>query len=95
MLKTILYVSVLLVLAGCGNTNGDNEQDQTVGTTTDNADIEQTDKNINEAEDTGYRFIDNSEYVENMTAVEDEIREQWESETYTIESPLVVVNLMK
>jgi len=90
MFKTILYFSLLLVLAGCGNTNGDNEQDQTAGTTTD--DVEQTDENISESEDTGYHFTDNSEYIENVATVEDEIREQWEADTYTIESPLITVN---
>jgi len=93
MFKTFIYFSLLLVLAGCGNvTNGEDSEQQTEETTSEDVEAEQADNRNEALTDTGYHFIDNSEYIENVTAVEDEIREQWEADTYTIESPLISVN---
>ena len=86
MLKKLLYASLVLTLVGCGPNESQEVENETTEATTE------TEQRAGETEDTGYRFIDNSEYIEEITGVEDEIKEQWEADTYTVDSPLVVVN---
>ena len=88
MFRTILYFSLLLTLASCSKAE-ENENNQ-IEEPTENVEAEPEEEEA--LTDTGYEFVDNREYIEEITAVDDEIKEQWAADTYTADAPLVVVN---
>ena len=97
MSKLFLLFSLVFVLAACTDEPEMTEPDQTeieeAENTTESETVEDSEREEALAyEDIGYELVDDSEYIEELTVVEDEIREQWEADTYTEESPLVVLN---
>jgi arylsulfate sulfotransferase len=87
MFKKLLYTGVVLTLVGCANTS-----EPTQDVTEDDVNEEQTEEASSEVKDTGYRFIENTELMEQVEASEDAIREQWDADTYTAEAPLVALD---
>lgn len=93
MLKKLLYTSFVLTLVGCANTGGESADNQAENEASqEQSETAQTEEAGAALEDTGYRFIENTELMDQAVAAEDAIREQWEAETYTAESPLVVLD---
>ena len=100
--KYFLYFSLLLTLAGCTtNENTENQtetEEPTEETTETENEVAESEEDAETGEtrepltDTGYRFNDHSEFMEELISNEDDIREQWEADTYSAESPLVVVD---
>ena len=86
MLKVILSLGLALILAGCGSTSEDNNENQSTGNTateeaTENVEQSENDEvseGKSEDEDIGYRFIENTDFLEEQAAKENEIRKEWE-----------------
>lgn len=100
MLKVILSLGLALILVGCGSTSEDNNENQSTGNTateeaTENVEQSENDEvseGKSEDEDIGYRFIENTDFLEEQAAKENEIRKEWENGTYPPDAPLVVVD---
>lgn len=99
MLKKLLFAGLILTLVGCANDGDTQTEEQTEGevtqeqTETSKVDTTETDREDGtEENDTGYRFIENTEVMEQAQAAEDAIREEWEAGTYTADAPLVVLD---
>jgi hypothetical protein len=92
MFKSLVYLGLIFILAGCASTEENNNQSQsTAGSVTIEESTESgEDTAVSEgSEDIGYRFVENTEFMEQAQASEDAIREEWEADTYTADSPLV------
>src|SRR5690625_671490 len=87
MFKFFLYFTLSLILVGCNSENENSNQMEE--NSTENVETKQNEKGLT---DTGYQLIDNSEYIEELTAIEKEIKKEWKANTYTLNSPLIVVN---
>lgn len=106
MFKKLLYTGFIITLVGCANNGEEATQDQMgseetqqltepsqeeTSDTSENTDSQEERKDRGEI-DTGYRFIENADVMEQAQEAEQAIQEQWEAGKYTAKEPLVVLD---
>lgn len=106
MSRLVFLFSVVFVLAACADNNAETveQNEENVSQIEETEEAENTEEVTNEFseepedevaleyEEIGYRFVDYSEFTDEIRANEEDIRAQWADGDYNAEAPLVVLD---